>query len=102
MLEANLQSKFINLVKKHKLGIAVKVDSSSRRGWPDVTYVDWKGDITLIEFKKQGGKLSPHQQALHDELIELGAEVITINGEGRLNHFINQLLDEFSTFRIPA
>jgi len=96
MLESALQSKFIHQVKENNLGLAVKVDCSSRRGWPDLVYVDWTGDVTLIEMKAEHGKLSEHQKEVHGELITLGCDVVTITGEGRLNHFIETLIREYS------
>ena len=68
MLEKNLQRYFIQQVKKRDLGIAVKVDSSSRRGWPDLNYVNPIGEIRLIEMKSPTGRLSLHQKELHDDL----------------------------------
>jgi len=101
MLESTLQSKFIRKVKELNLGIAVKVDSSSRRGWPDLVYVDWNGFVSLIEMKADHGKLSEHQKDLHGELLDLGCEVVTITGYGRLNKFIDQLVAEY-TAQHPA
>lgn len=88
MLESSLQAKFIKEVKLNKLGLAVKVDCSSRRGWPDVIFISTAGKTTYIEFKAVGGKLSVHQHDVHAELIDLGADVITLTGESGLNDFL--------------
>ena len=80
MLESKVQSYFIKQVKTRHLGLAVKVDCATRRGWPDVIFVALDGGIVLIEFKQDGGKLTPHQHEMHDELINLGADVLTIKG----------------------
>ena len=93
MLESTLQSNFIKQVKKHNLGLAVKVDSSSRRGWPDITYVDRHGRTHYLEFKKQGGQSSRHQQQVHEELTELGADIRVVTGEHGLNNLIAEFMN---------
>ena len=90
MLESVIQSKFIKTVKDKGAGLAVKVDSTSRRGWPDVTWVDRDGHAVFIEFKQEKGRLTHHQKEIHNELIELGADVYVVSGEKGLNHFLKQ------------
>jgi hypothetical protein len=88
MLESAIQAHFISMVKKLDLGLAVKLDCSSRRGWPDVVFLDRRGETTYIEFKQERGRLSKHQIATHKELIELGADVIVISGMAECDAFI--------------
>ena len=92
MRESVLQARFIRLVKEKKLGLAVKVDSTSRRGFPDVIFLDTEGYTTYLEFKTDSGRLSNHQHALHHEMIELGADVLTLTGEKGLNDFMRVLV----------
>ena len=91
MLESKVQSYFIDQVKSRGLGLAVKVDCATRRGWPDVVFVALDGDICLIEFKQDGGRLTPHQYELHDELIALGADVLTIKGKAATDRLLTLL-----------
>ena len=93
MLESVIQAKFIKEVKDNNLGLAVKVDSTSRRGFPDVIFVDTAGDTLYIEFKADGGRLSNHQHAIHAELSELGANVLVITGEDGLNSILSLITD---------
>jgi hypothetical protein len=90
MLESVIQSKFIKTVKDKKAGLAVKVDSSSRRGWPDVIWIDSGGRTVYIEFKQTKGRLSCHQKETHDELTALGADVYVVSGEEGLNNFLKK------------
>ena len=94
MLESVIQAQFIRQVKLRGLGLAMKVDSTSRRGFPDVVYIDNTGETVYIEFKADSGKLSPHQIKLHDEMILLGANVMVITGEQGLNRLLTSLKNQ--------
>lgn len=60
MLEKKLQQKVLQISKE--LGIlAVKVDSTSRRGWPDLTCILPNGVVLFVELKTETGRLSPLQ-----------------------------------------
>ena len=91
MIESVIQAKFIKEVKDNNLGLAVKVDSTSRRGFPDVIFIDNTGHTLYIEFKADGGKLSVHQHAIHDQMISLGADVLVVTGEKGLNGLLSVL-----------
>jgi hypothetical protein len=91
MLESTIQGKFIKKVKELKLGLAMKIDSTSRRGCPDILFVSTAGAISLIEFKGSGGRLSPHQVTLHNDLIRLGADVRVISSMEEVDAFIATL-----------
>ena len=93
MLESVIQAYFIGQVKERGLGIAVKVDCGSMRGWPDVTYIDDIGRAHLIEFKKAGGRISPQQKDLHDKLFKLGREVHIIDSKELADDFLEWVTD---------
>ncbi len=80
MSEKKLQEYFIKRCKKEGV-LAVKLESTSRRGWPDVIAIAPGGVITFIEFKNPNGKgrLSAHQKKTIDELTALGARVLVID-----------------------
>jgi hypothetical protein len=94
MLESRIQGHFIEEVKSCDLGLAVKVDCSSQRGWPDVLYVDWRGEITLIEFKQLGEKLTGHQPDMHAELNALNVDVIILAGMPETDYYLDVLRRE--------
>ena len=86
MNESSLQSLFIKKIKQAG-GLAVKVDCSSRRGWPDLIVVI-DGITRLVEMKTETGKLSMHQRCLHDELLSLGASVSVIDSPEAIDTWI--------------
>jgi len=94
MLEAAVQSYFIKQVKSRALGLAVKVDCATRRGWPDVIFVANDGGVMFIEFKQDKGRLDGHQHDMHDELISLGADVLTIKGKAATDKLLTLLASE--------
>lgn len=88
MSERTLQSYFIKEVKKRALGIAVKVDCSSRRGWPDLVLVHKGGEPKLIEMKTASGKLSFHQVEVHEMLSSFGTSVVVLSGIDEVEKFL--------------
>lgn len=60
MLEKNLQQKILQFCKKEGI-LAVKVDSTSSRGWPDLTVLLPSGAVLFVELKTETGKLSKLQ-----------------------------------------
>lgn len=71
MLEKNLQQKIIHAAKE--LGVlAVKVDSTSRRGWPDLTCVLPNGVVVFVEVKTKTGRLSKLQAKTISEINSQG------------------------------
>lgn len=75
--ERVLQKKIIEYFKKLSI-IAVKVDSTSVRGWPDLVVVAPCGQVSFIEIKTKTGRLSPHQQRIHEQLAKQGASIHVI------------------------
>lgn len=62
--EAKLQQKVIQLFKQHDI-LAFKTDSTSTRGWPDLTVIYPSGAVIFIEMKTKTGRLSPDQVRVH-------------------------------------
>lgn len=86
MLERDLQHYFIALVYKAG-GRAYKVDSTTKRGFPDLV-VALDGVLRLVEMKSPTGKLSHHQKCLHDELAEQLIAVTVISSREEADQFI--------------
>ena len=77
MLESRLQSKCLDVCKK--LGIlAVKVDSTSSRGFPDLTCVLPNGVVIFVELKTPTGKTSALQDRMIGKLERNSANVYVI------------------------
>jgi len=92
MLEGKVQRYFITEVKKRALGVAVKVDCTSRRGWPDLNYVDPVGSIKLIEMKSTDGVLSPHQIEVHAELLaNWNYTVPVLSSKAEVDTYLNEI-----------
>lgn len=89
MLERDLQRFFMAQVKKRHLGVAVKVECSSRRGWPDVFHAFEGGELRLIEFKTLTGKLSMHQIEVHEELRMIGHPVTVLATKKQIEEYLN-------------
>lgn len=96
MNESIIQARFIKIVKEKNLGIAVKVNCASMRGWPDVTFVDFKGDVNLVEFKAKNGSLTPHQKGVHADLFKLNCVVVVLSSVDEVDDYIRLLEREYS------
>jgi len=92
MREAVIQARFIKQVKNLRLGLAVKVDCASRRGWPDVLFIDNRGVTTYIEFKNEKGRLSQHQRETHDEMFKLGVVVLVLDSITAVDEYIKNIM----------
>lgn len=77
MLEKDLQSKIVHLCRKHAI-LAVKVDSTSSRGWPDLTLVLPCGTVLFVELKTPRGRLSELQKHVIGKLEANNANVYVI------------------------
>ena len=75
--ESIIQSKITQ--KARQLGIlCVKVDSSSSRGWPDLTCVLPNGTVLFVELKTATGKTSKLQDYMIEKLKRNNANVYII------------------------
>ena len=82
MLESNLQKKVIKICSDAGI-IAVKTDSSSTRGWPDLTLVLPCGSVVFMELKHADtGRLSEIQKHIHKRLKPNNALVYTVSSVG--------------------
>lgn len=86
MLEKDLQSLFIKKIKKIG-GLAVKVDCTSKRGWPDLIVI-LDCEIRLVEMKQKTGRLSLHQKLVHDALRKQAVSVSVIDSVESIDQFI--------------
>mgnify|MGYP003115545445 FL=1 len=87
MRESIIQQKITQ--KARQLGIlCVKVDSSSSRGWPDLTCVLPNGTVLFIELKTPTGKLSRLQEHMIDKLKRNNANVHIIRSVEEFDHLV--------------
>lgn len=77
MLESRLQSKCLDACKKQGI-LAVKVDSTSSRGFPDMTCVLPNGVVVFVELKTPTGKTSALQDRMIGKLERNNANVYVI------------------------
>ena len=68
----------------------MKVDSSSQRGWPDLTLLLPCGQVLFVELKTPTGRLSKLQQYTHDRIKENNGHVYTIRSVEALGTLISQ------------
>jgi len=94
MRESSLQKIIIDYCRKHAI-LAVKVDSTSSRGWPDLTCVLPSGVVLFVELKTSTGKTSPLQDRMIRKLEGNNANVAVIRS---LDEF-EQLVKSFTTHR---
>lgn len=50
-------------------GMLLKLECKNEKGWPDRTLI-LNGEVSFLEFKKPGGRLSPHQIRMRRRLGE--------------------------------
>lgn len=76
-LEASIERSFCNYVKERG-GLTKKLDLTGGWGasaWPDRLVVGPFGVQFYIEFKREGGKVTPLQEDMHRQLRKLGQKV---------------------------
>ena len=87
--ERVLQRKIIDYLTKSCNSIAVKVDSSSTRGFPDLVVILPCGDVHFIEIKTKTGRLSVYQKRIHEQLREQNANVHTVRSVEEVQRLFN-------------
>lgn len=77
MLERDMQKTIVKLCREHDI-LAVKTDSTSTRGWPDLTVILPEGTVLFVELKTETGRLSAMQKHVLGKLKDrkANAEVI--------------------------
>ena len=95
MSESTVQKYLIAEVKKLG-GLAVKVECSSRRGWPDITMVLPNKPIFLVEVKSdtRKGRLSDHQKQVHTEIALLGDKVWIVESKTEVDQLLQHLQEQ--------
>lgn len=88
MREANLQQKIKQISSQHDI-ICVKVDSTSSRGWPDLTCVLPNGTVLFVELKTATGRLSKLQEYMIAKLKTNKANVYVIRSTEEYLDLIN-------------
>lgn len=88
--ERVLQRKIIDYLNKSCNSIAVKTDSTSTRGWPDLVVILPSGEVYFIEVKTTTGKLSVHQKRIHQQLKEQNANVHTVRSLEEVEKLFNK------------
>jgi hypothetical protein len=83
-MRESVQQKYILKFCRENNIIAVKVDSTSSRGWPDLTVILSNGTVLFVELKTETGVVS----ALQNRMIN---KIKRNNG----NAYIIRSLDEF-------
>jgi hypothetical protein len=73
-LEKTIENKFVKWATQQGC-MCLKLNVVGRRSWPDRLVLVPTGGMLLIEFKRPGGKLSPGQEMLHEELDKIGHTV---------------------------
>ena len=71
MKEKTIEAAVIAWVKMQG-GIAMKVEAKGVRGWPDLDITLPGGRVALVEMKRPGGTVSPHQAGWCYLLMQLG------------------------------
>ena len=88
MRESKIQQKVLHFCKQNAI-LAVKVDSTSSRGFPDLTCVLPNGTVLFVELKTDTGRLSKLQQHTIGKLEKNNANVHVIRSPEEFKELIN-------------
>jgi hypothetical protein len=91
MLEKNLQKNCIKICSTYNV-LSVKVDSTSTRGWPDLTLVLPNGKVLFVELKTPTGVLSKLQNRMLEKLKRNKANVYIIRSSAEFAELITSHL----------
>ena len=89
--ESDLQHYFIKEVKRVG-GLADKLESKSRRGWPDVCVISG-GEVFFIEFKHPNGtgRVGAHQVRVMEDISSRGGNTLVLSNKKAADDFISGL-----------
>lgn len=91
-LERNVERRFVERAKP--LGCRTrKLNGAGFRDWPDRLVLAPRGVVMLIEFKRPGGRATPKQALLHEQLRALGHDVRVFDDADRA---LQALLEKLS------
>lgn len=93
VLEAKLETKFYDAVRKTLRGRAFKL-AAIIKGTPDRLVLLPGGRIELVELKTDTGVVSPKQRHWHSQAALLGTKVHVIVGEAGLREWVALRLAE--------
>lgn len=79
----------MKLCKQHAI-LAVKVDSSSTRGWPDLTLLLPCGTVLFIEVKTPTGRLSELQKHMLGRIEQNNGKAYVINSLDYFRQLLRQ------------
>lgn len=82
------------LLCKHYAILVVKVDSTSSRGWPDLTLVLPNGVVLFVELKTETGVLSALQTRMINKIKQNKGKVHVIRTVEALDDLIKRELTE--------
>lgn len=77
MNESQIQNQVLRFCKTNGI-IAHKLDSSTSKGWPDLTLILKNGCVLFLEIKTEKGILSKMQKRIHRKLRDNNALVFVI------------------------
>jgi hypothetical protein len=80
LLERDLEAYFSRQCKKLKL-LTLKLHVRYARGWPDRIVVLPRGRTLWVELKRPGGKTSPLQDQLHQQLKDLEHDIYVLDSK---------------------
>ena len=72
--ESSIEQAVVEYAKKHGV-VSIKLSMNGRlgsAGWPDRMFLGRDMQIRFVEFKAEGGQLTPLQKRRHAELSKLG------------------------------
>jgi len=90
MLEKDLERKLKKRVEELG-GMCVKLNCAGTSGMPDRLILLPHGTVALVELKADRGVLSPLQEHIINQMCELDILADVVQGEERLDIFINTL-----------
>lgn len=88
MRESRIQQKIKQISSQNDI-LCVKVDSTSSRGWPDLTCVLPNGTVLFVELKTETGHLSKLQEYMIAKLKRNKANVYVIRSVEEYIDLIN-------------
>ena len=90
--ESDIERKVCDYAKRHGF-LTWKFVSPGRHGVPDRIFIR-RGEITFVEFKKMGGKLTGHQDRRIRELRREGCRVYVIYTVDEGKELVDTLMED--------
>ena len=90
-LESSLQKNIQKICRQHNV-LSCKVDSSTSRGFPDLTLILPNGVVLFVELKTLTGKTSPLQDRMIGKIKENKGNVYVIRTEQGFTEMLAQYL----------